>query len=654
MGFLPICRADMIERGWDQLDFLFLTGDAYVDHPSFGAAILTRMLEALGYRTGIIARPDINSSKSLQLMGRPRYGVLVSSGVVDSMVNNYTAAGRKRSEDRYAPGGIGGQRPDRALIRYCNLVRSQFGEIPLIIGGVEASLRRFAHYDVWSDKVRRSILQDSRADILIYGMGEQPLKTIADLLARGANVKSINNIRGTCVFSGIDDLPNDYRSWLYENGDYKYIKHDGVLKVSREERLLPQNEKFVQLPDYETCAVDKYAYALSFLTQYREQDPAKGRVLIQRHGKRFLIQNPPQKPMSQKQLDWLYGLPYERKPHSVYDESGGIPAIEEVGFSVNSHRGCYGGCNFCAITFHQGRIIQNRSEKSILEEVDTITKMPDFKGYIHDIGGPTANFYLPACSKQESGAVCKDRQCMFPEPCPSLKRDHSSYLEILRKARNMTGVKKVFIRSGIRYDYLLLDKKTNFIQELCRYHVSGQLKVAPEHVSVNALHAMGKPPVRIYEKFKELYEKTNSELNMRQYLVPYLISGHPGCTLNDAIELAVYIKNNRVMPEQVQDFYPTPGTVSTTMYYTGIDPFSMQKIHVPDKMEKRMQRALLQFGKPANRDQVMQALKICGRTDLIGYGHDCLIRPEQHKSNRFEKNRKSSNLKQRNGNRHGR
>ena len=643
MSFLPINRDDMNQRGWDMLDFLFVTGDAYVDHPSFGAAILTRLLEARGYRVGVIARPDPNDELALLVMGRPLYGVFISSGVVDSMVNNYTAAGKTRSEDRYAPGGQGGQRPDRSLIRYCNMARKQLGDLPIIIGGVEGSLRRFAHYDVWSDKVRRSILQDTQADLLIYGMGELPIQTIADLLARGADIKNINSIPGTCIFTAAENLPKNCKSFVDEHGDYQLeadldelrqkqqaVENAAKGKKLRTDRgflrgLFPEDDKFIMLPSYEQCAENKAAYAAAFAKQYQEQDPGAGKTMIQRHGRKFLVQNPPHKPMTPAQFDEVYALDYERKPHPIYDQAGGVPAIEEVRFSVNSHRGCYGGCNFCAITFHQGRIIQRRSDRSVLEEVETITQMPDFKGYIHDIGGPTANFHEPACEKQDRGYVCKHRQCLFPKPCPSLRIGQHSYLELLRKARQVPGVKKVFVRSGVRYDYALMDPDRSFIDELVKYHVSGQLKVAPEHVSKNALEAMGKPPAWIYDQFKEIYEQINKETGLKQYLVPYLISGHPGCTLNDAIELALYIKANRVMPEQVQDFYPTPGTVSTTMYYTHLDPFTLKDVHVPDRDEKRLQRALLQFGKPENRAAAIKALRLAGRNDLIGYGDECLL-----------------------------
>lgn len=664
MSFLPINRNDMDQRGWDMLDFLFITGDAYVDHPSFGAAILTRLLEARGYRVGVIARPDINDEQSLLAMGRPLYGVFISSGVVDSMVNNYTSAGKRRSEDRYAPGGRGGQRPDRSLIRYCNMARKQLGDIPLIIGGVEASLRRFAHYDVWSNKVRRSILQDTQADLLIYGMGELPIQTIADLLARGADIKHINSIPGTCIFSTTEDMPKNCRAFVSEFGDYELEPDLKELRIRQKQAesvakgkkvrvdrgflrgLFPEDDKYIMLPSYEQCAENQTAYATAFAKQYQEQDPGSGKTMIQRHGRKYLVQNPPQKPMTPAQFDEIYALDYERRPHPVYDQYGGVPAIEEVRFSVNSHRGCFGGCNFCAITFHQGRIIQRRSDQSVLNEVETITQMADFKGYIHDIGGPTANFHEPACEKQDRGYVCKHRQCLFPKPCPSLRIGQQSYLELLRKARQMPGVKKVFVRSGVRYDFALMDPDRTFIEELIEHHVSGQLKVAPEHVSKNALEAMGKPPAWIYDQFKEIYEKINKEKGLRQYLVPYLISGHPGCTLDDAIELALYIKANRVMPEQVQDFYATPGTVSTTMYYTKIDPFTLEDIHVPDRDEKRLQRALLQFGKPENRSAAIKALRLAGRNDLIGYGEECLLAatsvPRKNSNNR-DRNRNGKN-----------
>jgi len=624
MPHLPMSQAEMAERGWEQLDFLFVSGDAYVDHPSFGAALLCRLLEAEGFRVGIIAQPSLNDPKSLLVMGRPRLAVLLSSGVVDSMVDNYTAGRKPRSDDRYSAGGTGGRRPDRATIRYCTLVRDQLGEIPLIIGGVEASLRRFAHFDYWSGKVRRSILQDSLADILIYGMGELPLLEIARLLQKGVAVRKINSVRGTCVLLKPEQLPKNCAEFLAGCPDF-------VLNSAKNShrqllgRPLPENDQYILLPSFEEVAKDKLAYAVGFRYQYREQDPDQGKTLIQRHSGRFLVQNPPQRPMTTPELDRIYDLPFMRSPHPSYEAAGGVPAIEEVRFSINSHRGCFGGCHFCAITFHQGRIVQRRSDASILREARLLTEMPDFKGYIHDVGGPTANFFQPACSRQRQGGVCKNRQCLFPEPCPSLEASHGDYIALLRQIRELPGIKKVFIRSGIRFDFLLLDQQHDFLTELCQYHVSGQLKVAPEHVSRRALSAMGKPPPEIYKAFKTRYEQTNKLLGLRQYLVPYLISGHPGCDLNDAIELALEIKANRVMPEQVQDFYPTPGTVSTVMYYTGLDPMTLEPVHVPDGPEKALQRALLQFGKPENREKVIEALRRTGRTDLIGYGPDRLV-----------------------------
>lgn len=631
MTFIPINTTEMQARGWDELDFLFISGDAYVDHPSFGAALLCRLLESEDYRVGIIAQPSLTDPKSLLAMGRPRLGVLVSAGVVDSMVDNYTAARKPRSDDKYSPGGRGGYRPDRALIRYCNMVRDQLGEIPLIIGGVEASLRRFAHYDYWSHQVRRSILQDTQADLLAYGMGERTLIQIADLLAKNVPIHKINKIRGTCLLARPDRLSKDLAEWISLHGDF-------VLDAGRRTRKdlldhpFPENDHYILLPGYSEVAKDPLAYAAAFRLQYQEQDPGEGKTLIQRHSDRYLVQNPPQQPLSTRELDRVYALPYERLPHPVYQSQGGVPAIDEVRFSINSHRGCYGGCHFCAITFHHGRIVSRRSDASILQEARQLIHDPEFKGYIHDLGGPTANFFEPGCAKQDKGRVCKDRQCLTPKPCPALRTDHSSYLRILRQVRQLDGVKKVFIRSGIRFDTVLMDDKSGFLEEVCEHHISGQLKVAPEHISRTTLAAMGKPGPEVYQQFKHNYELINHRLEKKQYLVPYLISGHPGTTLEDAIELACYIKANRVMPEQVQDFYPTPGTVSTTMYHTGLNPLTLDSIHVPDTAEKRLQRALLQFAKPQNHDLVREALRIAGRTDLIGYGPDCLVPPRKRQT----------------------
>ncbi len=627
MPLLPVNRSEMEARGWDELDFLFITGDAYVDHPSFGAAILTRVLESEGYRIGVCPQPAVASEDSLMGMGKPRYGVFVSSGVVDSMVNNYTAARRRRSDDRYSPGGLGNIRPDRALTVYCRAVRGQFGDIPLVVGGVEASLRRFAHYDYWSDKVRASILQDCGADILVYGMGEKPITAIAGLLSKGVNVRRIHSLPGTCVLLKKEELPKAAAEFLAGAGDPDRTgtEADGI--ETPRQASLPQSGDFLLLPSFEKAASDKFAYALSFRAQYDEQDPKTGRTLIQRHGGKYLLQNPPSMPLTVREMDRIYALPFERRYHDMYRAKGGVPSIDEVSFSITSHRGCFGGCHFCAITFHQGRIVQSRSERSILEEAEKITRDPGFKGYIHDVGGPTADFYAAGCDRQRSGSSCRDRACMSPAICPNLKVSHREYLEVLRKVRALPHVKKVFIRSGVRFDYIMADPDRTFLHELCAHHISGQLKVAPEHVSDNVLKRMGKPGAAVYEEFRAAFESENKSLGRQQFLVPYLISGHPGSTLADAVELAVHIKRGKVMPRQVQDFYPTPGTVSTVMYYTGIDPLTFERVHVPDREEKAMQRALLQFAKPENRRLVEKALALAGRTDLIGTGPGCLIPP---------------------------
>lgn len=639
MAFLPVCAADLAERGWEELDFLFITGDAYVDHPTFGAAILTRLLEDAGYRVGILAQPDPLQNRCLLVMGRPRYGVFVSSGVVDSMVNHYTAARKRRSEDRYSPGGRAGLRPDRAVIRYCNLVRAQFGDIPLVIGGIESSLRRFAHYDYWSDSVRHSILKDSQADILVYGMGELPILEIANLLAKQVPVEKITALRGTCVLRKLDQLPRKVSDFIRQaeteadSGAKPHDNTDAVIEdasnsdASVNPDRFPQTNEAVLLPDANAVMKDKRLYALAFQTQQTEQDPAEGRILIQRHQGRYVVQNPAVRPMTTAEMDRVYALPYERRAHPMYDAKGGVPALTEVRFSINSHRGCYGSCSFCAIAYHQGRIIQHRSEQSILREGEVLTNLPDFKGYIHDVGGPTANFYLPACEKQDGGAVCKNRLCLSPRPCPRLRIDHQAYLTILRKLRRIPGVKKVFVRSGIRFDAIMMDPEQSVLEEFCRHHISGQLKVAPEHTVDAVLRLMGKPDHQIYEQFAERYKAINERLGLKQYLVPYLISGHPGCTLEQAIALAEYIRDHRVIPEQVQDFYPTPGTVSTTMYYTGLDPRTMKPVHVPDEEEKAMQRALLQFSRPENRATVRKALQATGRLDLIGHHPQALLKP---------------------------
>ena len=604
--FLPVCRSDMEARSWNQLDFLYIVGDAYVDHPSFGHAIISRVLESRGYRVGMLAQPDWHSPEPFKVMGRPRLGVLVSAGNIDSMVNHYTAAKKPRGEDFYSPGGKKGCRPDRATIVYCNRVREAFGNIPLLIGGVEASLRRFAHYDYWDDKLRRSILLDSRADILMYGMGEKQVVEIADCLDSGMDVHDITYIPGTCYVSRAPDFDN------------------GAVMAS-----------------YEECLADKRRYAESCRVQYYEQNPYLGKTLLQAHGGRYVVQNPPMPPLETAELDDVYALPYTRRYHPMYEEQGGVPAIAEVKFSIASSRGCFGGCNFCALAFHQGRIVTARSQESILAEAQAMTKEKDFKGYIHDVGGPTANFRAPACSGQLTRGACKDRQCLFPSPCKNIKIDHREYLSLLRKLRGIEGVKKVFIRSGIRFDYLIHDSDDTFLYELCKYHVSGQLKVAPEHVSDNVLKYMGKPENSVYQQFSEKFYKINEKIGKKQFLVPYLMSSHPGSTLRDAVTLAVYLKEHGLHPQQVQDFYPTPGTISTCMFYTGLNPFTMQPVYVPrTPREKAMQRALLQFRDPANYRLVQEALALAGRTDLIGFAPRCLIRPQNNRRNEHGKNTK--------------
>ncbi len=593
--YLPVSREDMQKRGWDELDFLYISGDAYVDHPSFGHAIITRVLEKHGYKVGIVALPDWRSVDDFKKLGRPKLGVLVSAGNIDSMVNHYTASKKKRSDDAYAPGNKAGQRPDRATIVYCNRIREAFGKIPVLIGGVEASLRRFAHYDYWDNKIRRSILLDSKADILMYGMGERQVVEIADCLASGMDVKDITYIPGTCYLSDTNEIENS-----------------------------------VEIPSYEECVESKKAYAESCRVQYYEQNPYTGKVIIQKHGDKYLVQNIPQEHLSTKELDSVYALNYMKNYHPMYEEMGGIEAIKEVKFSLASSRGCFGNCNFCALAFHQGRIVTARSQQSIINEAKQMVWDPDFKGYIHDVGGPTANFRAPACKKQLTHGACKDKQCLFPTPCKNMTVDHSEYLSLLRKLREIDGVKKVFIRSGIRFDYLINDKNDEFFYELCEHHVSGQLKVAPEHISDNVLKYMGKPQNSVYNKFSEKFYKINEKLGKKQYLVPYLMSSHPGSTLNDAIKLALYLKNNGINPQQVQDFYPTPGTISTCMFYTGLDPFTMEKVYVPKTpKEKAMQRALLQYRNPDNYKLVYDALVLAGRTDLIGYSKGCLIRPQK-------------------------
>ena len=605
--FLPINSDDLKKRGWDSPDFLFVCGDAYVDHPSFGHAVISRLLESKGFRVGMISEPDWRSTNDFTKLGRPRLGVMVSSGVLDSMVNNYSAAKRKRHEDLYAPGGKAGRRPDRALIIYCNRIREAFGDIPILIGGLEASLRRFAHYDYWQDSVRASILIDTNADLLIYGNGEKAILEIALLLEKGVPVKSLKSIRGTSFSCAYDEIPAKLRLEMENEG----------MGIS----LMPSKEEVIK---------SNRDYATAFMVQYNEQNPHTGKILIQPDGNRFIIQNRPSDPLGQQELDAIYALPYTRSWHPIYDKDGGIPAIKEVQFSLTSHRGCFGGCNFCAIGYHQGRVVQGRSKESILKEAGVLTEHPDFKGYIHDVGGPTANFRKPACKKQETEGACLGKQCLYPEPCKNLDTSHDEYLSLLKDLSSLPKIKKVFIRSGVRFDYALLEKKGRFLEALCKNHISGQLKVAPEHVSNRVLNYMGKPKHQVYENFVKKYHDINERLGKKQFLVPYFISGHPGSTLDDAIELAVYIKKMGYTPEQVQQFIPVPGTLSTCMYYTGLDPRDMKPLYVPKSpLEQEMQRALLQFAKPTNIKIVEEALKKAGRGDLIGYESDSLIPPSR-------------------------
>ena len=596
-GFLPISKEDMKEAGIEQLDFVYICGDAYVDHPSFGHAIISRILEAHGYKVGIIAQPDWKDRESINRLGEPRLGFLVSAGNMDSMVNHYSVSKKRRTTDAFTPGGVMGKRPDYATIVYCNLIRQTYKHKPIIIGGIEASLRRLSHYDYWSNKLKRSILLDSGADLISYGMGEHSIVEIADALDSGLDIKDITFIDGTVYKS-------KHRESIYDA---------------------------IELPHFEALKADKLEYAKSFYVQYSNTDPFSGKRLFETYDEKlFVVQNPPAKPLTQSEMDSVYALPYMRDYHPSYKELGGVPAIEEVKFSLISNRGCYGGCSFCALTFHQGRIIQTRSHESILAEANKIIWDPDFKGYIHDVGGPTANFRAPACDKQMTKGACPHKQCLFPKPCQNLKVDHSDYLKLLRKLRELPNVKKVFIRSGIRFDYLIYDNDRTFLRELCEHHVSGQLKVAPEHISDAVLEKMGKPSVDVYNRFVKAYKDMNEKIGKKQYLVPYLMSSHPGSTLKEAVELAEFLRDLGYMPEQVQDFYPTPSTISTCMYYTGVDPRTMQPIYVAiNPHEKAMQRALIQYRNPKNYDLVYEALVKAGRTDLIGFDKKCLIRPRQ-------------------------
>lgn len=587
----------MKERGWDQVDFVYVSGDAYVDHPSFGHAIITRLLESRGYRVGIIAQPDWRKPESVQVFGEPRLGFLVSAGNMDSMVNHYSVSKKRRKTDAYTPGGEMGKRPDYACVVYGNLIRQTYKKTPIILGGIEASLRRMAHYDYWSDKLKRSVLLDSGADVISYGMGEHSIIELAEALDAGIPVEDITYIAGTVVKAkSLDSI------------------YDAEI-----------------LPSFEDLKADKMNYARSFYTQYLNTDAFNGKRLVEPYSEHlYVVQNPPATPLTQMEMDDVYSLPYQRTYHPSYEAKGGVPAIKEIKFSLISNRGCFGGCSFCALTFHQGRIVQVRSHESLIEEAKEITKDKDFKGYIHDVGGPTANFRHPSCKKQMEHGVCKTRQCLFPSPCKNLDADHRDYVSLLRKLRDIPKVKKVFIRSGIRFDYLLADKKQEFLRELCEYHVSGQLKVAPEHVAGPVLSLMGKPEHKVYEEFTRQFYKMNEGIGKEQYLVPYLMSSHPGSTLKEAVELAEYCRDLGYMPEQVQDFYPTPSTLSTCMYYTGVDPRTMQKVYVPKSPhEKAMQRALIQYRNPELYDLVIEALHKAGRSDLIGFGPKCLVRPRK-------------------------
>lgn len=616
---------DMKKRGWTQADFVFVIGDAYVDHPSFGPAIISRLLERYGYKVCMIAQPDWKNDKSIDVFGRPRLGFLVCGGNMDSMVNHYSVSKKRRQKDAYSPGEQMGLRPDYATTVYCNLIRRTYKDVPIIIGGIEASLRRMAHYDYWSDKLKHSILVDSSADILSYGMGEHSMIEIAEALDSGIDVKDITFVRGTC----------------YRTKDISGVPENSII-----------------LPDYDSLSKDRLEYARSFYTQYINTDPYSAKTLVEGYGNRgYVVQNPPAYPLTQMEMDDVYDLPYMNNYHPIYEEAGGIPAISEIKFSLTSNRGCFGGCSFCALTFHQGRIIQTRSHESLIKEAERMTHDPDFKGYIHDVGGPTANFRHKSCAKQDKYGVCTNKQCLFPEPCRNLKVDHKDYVELLRKLEAVPGVKKVFIRSGIRFDYVMADSNDEFLKELCEKHISGQLRVAPEHVSDNVLRMMGKPQNSVYEKFIDRYKRVNAKTGKQQYVVPYLMSSHPGSTLKEAVELAEYVRDIGYMPEQVQDFYPTPSTISTCMYYTGVDPRTMKPVYVPhNPHEKAMQKALMMYRKPENYDLVKEALIKAGRQDLIGFDKKCLIAPRkmdrkgEHQGQRsYGKNDKSKNNSIKNG-----
>lgn len=598
--FLPVLADDVRARGWSEVDFVYVTGDAYVDHPSFGVAIISRVLEAAGYRIAILSQPDYKSADDFRRFGRPRLGFLVTSGNIDSMVAHYTVSKKKRTYDYYSAGGKMGARPDRAVIVYCNRIREAYGDIPIIIGGLEASLRRFAHYDYWDDRVRRSILVDSRADILSYGMGENSILRIAELLSRGIPIKKIRDVRGTV--------------WLGARGDATHYEA-------------------IEVGDFDTLKEDKRAYAKAFAIQYKNTDSVHGKAIIEYYGDKMLVENPPMPPLEREELDRVYALPYARDYHPDYEPLGGVPAIAEVKFSITHNRGCFGACNFCAIAFHQGREVRSRSEESVISEARKITELPDFKGYINDVGGPTANFRYPSCSEQAKCGVCPSKKCLAPTPCKNLRVDHSEYAHMLREIEALPRIKKVFVRSGIRFDYLILDPDESFFRQLVTNHVSGQLKVAPEHCSQAALLSMGKPPIEVFEAFKKRFFELSREAGLEQYLVPYLMSSHPGTTMKDAVNMALWLKEWGYSPEQVQDFYPTPGTISTVMYYTGINPMTGKPVYVcTDYREKQLQRALLQFSRPENANLVREALRMAGREDLVGTAPGCLVRPARESS----------------------
>lgn len=615
MAFLPTTKKEMDEKGWKQADFVFVTGDAYVDHPSFGVAILSRLLESKGYKVVILSQPNFKSNKDFKQFGKPRLGFLVTSGNIDSMVAHYTAAKKKRNDDAYSPGNKSGNRPDRAVIVYSNIIREAYPNAMIIIGGLEASLRRFAHYDYWDNKIRKSILIDSKADILTYGMGEKQTVKIADILNKGGNIEDLRQIRGIC--------------YTVKTTEYEY-------------------KSVVEVPSFEQVLNSKKLYAISCRKEQDEQDHINGKPVIQRHGNVILVQNRPMPPLTTEEFDKVYELPYERMYHPKYESLGGVPAIKEVEFSITHNRGCFGACNFCSIAFHQGRSITTRSKESILREAKLLTLKKNFKGYIHDIGGPTANFRRTSCEKQKKLGLCKGKKCLAPKPCEALIVDHSEYLNILKAVRNLSKVKKVFIRSGIRFDYMMEDKNDEFFKELVEHHISGQLKVAPEHCSNVVLDNMGKPHIEVYNNFCKKFYKLNKQLGKEQYLVPYLMSSHPGSKLKDAVELTLFLKQNKMRPQQVQDFYPTPGTISTCMFYTGLNPYTLEEVYVAksDK-EKRLQRALLQYFDPKNKNLVLEALGLAKRRDLIGTSKNCLIKADSNKSKISKRKNKLSKKKHR-------